>query len=229
MKISKLAKNIDPTWFKHLRDEFDKEYMIKLESFLECEKKAGKTIFPQESDIFSSLEVTPLDKVKVVIIGQDPYHGDNQAHGMSFSVRPGVRLPPSLRNIYKELQSDLGINPSDSGYLIKWSKQGVLLLNSVLTVEKGKAGSHQKKGWEKFTDKIIEILNEQKSDLVFLLWGSPAQKKAKGVDKQKHHILKTVHPSPLSAHRGWFGCKHFSMTNEYLKSKNLEPIDWSVD
>lgn len=219
---------LESGWKKELSTEFNSQYMKELDAFLTAERSKEKTIFPNEKDIFNAFNHTPLDKVKVVIIGQDPYHGPNQAHGMCFSVKKGVKIPPSLRNIYKELNNDLSIEPAEHGLLENWANQGVLLLNTVLTVEKGKAGSHQKKGWEKFTDKVIEILNEQEN-LVFLLWGSPAQKKAKNVDENRHLVLKSVHPSPLSAHRGFFGQHHFSKCNDYLKSVGKKPIDWSVD
>ncbi|MCK5884784.1 MAG: uracil-DNA glycosylase [Bacteriovoracaceae bacterium] len=228
MKLLTQLNQINKTWRDHLSCEINCDYMLTLEAFLEAEKEKGKTIFPAETNIFSAFDSTPLNKVRVVIIGQDPYHGDDQAHGMSFSVLPGVKIPPSLRNIYKELKSDLGISSPSSGHLIGWAKQGVLLLNTVLTVEKSIAASHQKKGWEQFTDKVIQVLNDECDDLVFLLWGSSAQKKAKGVDLVKHHILKTVHPSPLSAYRGFLGCKHFSHTNEILIQKGYDPIDWKA-
>ena len=219
---------LETGWKKELSAELKTDYMKELDSFLSEEKKLGKEIYPAEKDIFNAFNYTPLEQVKVVIIGQDPYHGENQAHGMCFSVKKGVKLPPSLRNIYKELYNDLSIEPAEHGHLEKWANQGVLLLNTVLTVEKGKAGSHQKKGWEKFTDKVIKILNDREN-IVFLLWGSPAQKKAKNVDKNKHLILKSVHPSPLSAHRGFFGQHHFSKCNEYLKTIGKKPIDWSIN
>ncbi len=197
-------------------------------NFLDDEIKHGKVIYPSSEDIFSAFKYTPLDKVKVVIIGQDPYHGEGQAHGLSFSVRAGVKTPPSLVNIFKELYDDIGVQIPNHGYLKSWAEQGVLLLNNVLTVEASKAGSHQKKGWEKFTDKVIEILNEKREGIVFILWGSPAQKKASKVDDQKHFIIKSVHPSPLSSYRGFFGSKPFSKTNDWLKKMGKTEIDWMI-
>jgi uracil-DNA glycosylase len=219
---------IDPSWKAVLADEFEAPYMEKLREFLISEANAGKVIYPKGSDIFSAFNLTPFDKVKVVIIGQDPYHGPEQAHGLSFSVPKGVKIPPSLVNIYKELKDDLGITPPSHGFLEEWARQGVLLLNNVLTVEDGKAASHHGQGWEKFTDKVIEVLNQKKENLVFILWGSPAQKKAAAVDSKKHFILKSVHPSPLSSYRGFFGSKPFSQTNAFLKSKGLKEIDWHI-
>lgn len=219
---------LENSWKKHLNGELDKSYMVELKEFLADEAKAGKTIYPNDESIFNAFNTTPLDDVKVVIIGQDPYHGAAQAHGLSFSVQRGVKIPPSLMNIYKELKDDINFELPDHGELTKWAKQGVLLLNSSLTVEHAKAGSHRKKGWEIFTDKVIEVLNTEKENLVFLLWGSPAQKKAGIVDIDKHLVLKSPHPSPLSAYRGFLGCKHFSQTNEYLKSVGKNEIDWSL-
>jgi len=223
-----MTNQIENEWNDKLSDEFQKDYMISLKSFLADELASGKTIYPNEPEIFSALNMTDFRDVKVVIIGQDPYHGPGQAHGMCFSVKPGVKTPPSLVNIYKEMKEDLGIEPAPHGYLQHWAEQGVLLLNTVLTVEKSKAHSHQKKGWEIFTDKIIQLINEERENVVFLLWGSPAQKKAAKVDPNRHFILKSVHPSPLSAYRGFFGCKHFSKTNEFLRSKGLKEIDWKL-
>lgn len=219
---------IDPSWKEVLSDEFSAPYMGKLREFLISEADAGKIIYPAENDIFAALNLTPFDKVKVVIIGQDPYHGPGQAHGLSFSVPKGVKIPPSLVNIYKELKDDLDITPPTHGYLEDWACQGVLLLNNVLTVEDGKAGSHHNHGWEQFTDKIIEVLNQKKENLVFILWGSPAQKKAKSVNESKHFIIKSVHPSPLSSYRGFFGSKPFSKTNAFLKSKGIKEINWKI-
>ncbi len=195
-------------------------------AFIAAEKAAGKTIYPAEENIFRALELTPLQDVKVVILGQDPYHGERQAHGLSFSVPEGVKIPPSLVNIYKELQSDLGVMPPPSGLLEHWAHQGVLLLNSVLSVEAGKAGSHQGKGWEAFTDAVIAAVNGQDKAVVFMLWGSYAQKKAAFVDADKHLVLKSAHPSPLSAYRGFFGCKHFSKANDFLGAQEQVPIKW---
>lgn len=216
------------SWEKHLKDEFSKDYFINLSNFLERELTEKKIIYPAQENIFTALNETILDNVKVVIIGQDPYHGPNQAHGLSFSVNKGIKIPPSLVNIYKELNDDLGCNIPCHGNLISWAKQGVLLLNNVLTVEASKAGSHQKKGWEIFTDKIIDIINNEKENIVFILWGSPAQKKAARVNKEKHYLVESVHPSPLSSYRGFFGSKPFSKTNEYLKNNGLKEIDWSI-
>jgi len=218
--------NLEHSWQVKLGSEINKEYFLKLSSFIDHEREQGLSIYPPINEVFSAFNHTPFDKVKVVIIGQDPYHGPGQAHGLSFSVRPEVKIPPSLRNIYKELHEDLGCPISSEGDLSSWADQGVLLLNTVLTVEQGKAGSHHKKGWENFTDKVIEILNEEKEHLVFLLWGSPAQKKGAKVDSKKHLVLKSVHPSPLSAYRGFFGSKPFSKANEYLKKNKLDPIHW---
>lgn len=202
--------------------------MASLRQFLQNEREAGKQIYPRANDWFHALDSTPLEQVKVVILGQDPYHGLGQAHGLCFSVQPGVKTPPSLVNIYKELESDLGIERADHGNLDAWAKQGVLLLNAVLTVEAHQAGSHQGKGWEKFTDAIIELVNQRGQPAVFILWGSYAQKKAGFIDTSKHLVLKSVHPSPLSAHRGFFGSKPFSQTNEFLEKHGLKAIDWQV-
>ncbi len=191
-------------------------------------KKMGKKIFPREEDVFTALELTSFKDVKVVILGQDPYHGENQAHGLAFSVKKGIPKPPSLVNIFKELQSDLGLLPPEHGCLEDWARQGVLLLNTVLTVEESKPGSHHGKGWEIFTDRIIQILNQKKDHLVFILWGSPAQKKITMLDEKKHLILKSPHPSPLSSYRGFFGSKPFSKTNDYLNKNGLKMIDWKI-
>lgn len=219
---------IEPQWSSRLAAEFDQEYMLNLKKFLKQELQSKKTIYPQGSEYFAALNLTPFDQVKVVIVGQDPYHGPGQAHGLCFSVRDGVRLPPSLLNIFKELKSDLGYDISKSGNLEAWAKQGVLLLNSVLTVQDGQAASHQGRGWETFTDKIIEKINAEKENVVFLLWGSYAQKKAAFVDRKKHFVIESPHPSPLSAHRGFFGTKPFSKINNYLQSKGISPIDWRL-
>jgi len=220
---------LDESWKRHLGDEFSKEYMIELKKFLAAEYKKGKKIFPRGDEYFAAFNLTPFDQVKVVILGQDPYHGPGQAHGLSFSVRNGVDFPPSLQNIFKELKSDLGIDRPLTGDLSKLAKQGVLLLNSVLTVEQSKAASHQSRGWEMFTDAVIRALNDQKEGLVFVLWGAYAQKKAAFVDRKKHLIIESPHPSPLSAHRGFFGTKPFSKINTYLQSRGLTPIDWRLD
>ncbi len=202
--------------------------MRALSAFLRSEKHAGKTLYPPGSRIFAALDMTPFDTVKVVILGQDPYHGPGQAHGLCFSVLPGVPVPPSLDNIFKELGSDLGLPRPDHGCLIPWARQGVLLLNAVLTVERGHAGSHQGRGWEEFTDTCVEALNRERENLVFLLWGSYAQKKGRIIDPRRQRVLKAPHPSPLSAHRGFLGCRHFSRTNEYLRQHGQTPIDWRL-
>jgi uracil-DNA glycosylase len=219
---------LNESWKAPLLPEFQADYMVRLKAFLLTEKEAGKRIFPKGSEWFRALDLTPLDKVRVVILGQDPYHGSGQAHGLCFSVKPGVPPPPSLLNIYKELQSDLGIPRPRHGFLEHWANQGVLLLNSVLTVEMAKAASHQKRGWEQFTDAVIRLVNAKDKPVVFLLWGSYAQKKAGFVDTSKHLVLKSVHPSPLSAYNGFFGCRHFSQCNAFLESKGMPPIDWSL-
>ncbi len=216
------------SWKAPLLPEFQAAYMVQLRTFLLAEKAAGKQIFPKGSEWFRALDLTPLDRVRVVILGQDPYHGHGQAHGLCFSVKPGVRPPPSLVNIYKELQSDLGIPRADHGFLEHWANQGVLLLNSVLTVETAKAASHQKKGWEQFTDKVIQLVNAKDDPVVFMLWGAYAQKKAAFVDANKHLVLKAAHPSPLSAHNGFLGCRHFSQCNAFLENNGLAPIAWAL-
>nr|WP_194299883.1 uracil-DNA glycosylase [Acetobacter conturbans] len=219
---------MDENWRVALQKEFDASYMKDLKAFLLKEKEAGKMIFPRGPEWFRALNLTPLGSVRVVILGQDPYHGAGQAHGLCFSVRRGVRIPPSLVNIYKEMQSDLGIPPARHGNLTHWAKQGVLLLNSVLTVEQGQAASHQRQGWERFTDAVIACVNEQKTPVVFILWGSYAQKKAAFVDASRHLVLKGPHPSPLSAHNGFFGGHYFSKANAFLEEHGLKPIDWRL-
>ena len=219
---------LEPSWKGRLRLEFSQAYMQGLREFLNKEKSAGKAIYPRGSEYFAALDHTPFDKVKVVILGQDPYHGPKQAHGLCFSVRPGVEIPPSLQNIFIELKSDLGIEPPDHGHLAHWAEQGVLLLNATLSVEAGKAGSHQNRGWEKFTDAVIDVLNREREGLVFVLWGSYAQKKGEFIDTRKHLVLSGPHPSPLSAHRGFFGCRHFSRINSYLQAHGKAPIDWRL-
>lgn len=219
---------LENSWTPSLGEEFEKPYMKELLKFLDKEKKTGKNIFPPEESILEAFHLTPFENVKVVILGQDPYHGEGQAHGLAFSVRKGIKPPPSLVNIFKELKHDLGLNPPAHGCLEAWASQGVLLLNTVLTVEQGLAGSHHGKGWETFTDKVIAVLNEKKENLVFILWGNPAQKKARHVDEKKHLILKSVHPSPLSFHRGFLGSSPFSKANSYLKEKKIKVIDWSL-
>jgi uracil-DNA glycosylase len=216
------------TWNSILSAEKEKTYYQSMNAKIEAERALGKIIFPKEKDIFTAFDLTAFDDVKVVILGQDPYHGAGQAHGLSFSVLPEIKIPPSLRNMYKELAEDIdGFVIPDHGYLESWAKQGVLLLNTVLTVEEGKAHSHAKLGWETFTESIIEQLNKNKENVIFLLWGAHAQKKGANIDGTRHSVLKAPHPSPLSAHRGFFGCKHFSQVNELLKSKNLSEINWT--
>ena len=219
---------MESSWKSRLLPEFEKPYMQNLKTFLQEELKRNKRIYPPGGEYFNAFNTTPFDKVRAVIVGQDPYHGFRQAHGLSFSVPPGVTSPPSLVNIYRELKEDLNIPIASHGCLTAWARQGVLLLNSSLTVEAGQAGSHRGRGWEEFTDQAISILNREKEHLVFFLWGSPAQRKGAIVDSYRHCVLKAPHPSPLSASRGFFGCRHFSKANEYLASKNLEPIDWST-
>ncbi len=220
---------LEDSWKNKLEDEFNLEYLKNLRDFLIAEKTAGKTIYPESNHIFAALNTTPFDDVKVVIIGQDPYHGPNQAHGLSFSVKPSIPHPPSLMNIFKELKQDVGISKkSGDGYLMGWATQGVLLLNAVLTVEAGKANSHQGRGWEIFTDKIVHLINDLRENIVFILWGSYAQKKGAFIDRKKHYVIESPHPSPLSAHRGFLGSKPFSKINTYLESKNKKPIDWSL-
>ena len=219
---------IQNDWLEPLKPEFKKPYYEKLYAKVK-EEYSTNLIFPPADDIFNAFDFTPLSEVKVVILGQDPYHGDGQAHGLCFSVKPDVDVPPSLVNIYKELQSDLGCYVPNHGYLEKWAKQGVLLLNTVLTVRAHQANSHRGIGWEEFTDAAIRILNEQDRPIVFLLWGKPAQSKKSMLHNAKHLILTAPHPSPLSAHRGFFGCKHFSQTNEFLKEQGLSPIDWQIE
>ena len=216
------------SWDDILKDEFEKDYYKKIREFLKFEYSHYK-IYPNMNNIFDSLKYASYEDVKVVIIGQDPYHEEGQAHGLSFSVQPGIAIPPSLQNIYKELHDDLGLYIPNNGYLVKWAKQGVLLLNNVLTVRAGLANSHKDCGWELFTDSVVKKLNERESPVVFIFWGSCAKAKESLVDSKKHYILKAVHPSPLSAYRGFFGCKHFSKTNEILKKLGKEPIDWQIE
>lgn len=219
---------LHPGWLERLSGEFAASYMADLKRFLVSEREKGKRIFPKGSEWFRALDLTPLEEVRVVILGQDPYHGPGQAHGLCFSVQPGVQTPPSLVNIFKELQSDLGIRPARHGFLEHWAKQGVLLLNSVLTVEMGRAASHRDRGWERFTDHIIREVNAKGDPVVFLLWGSYAQKKAAFVDESRHLVLKAPHPSPLSAHSGFLGCRHFSKANAFLEERGLKPVDWAL-
>ncbi len=221
---------LETSWKEALAAEFDKPYMQRLRHFLQQEKEARKVIYPRGDHIFHALDLTPLPDVKVVVIGQDPYHGPRQAHGLCFSVQPGVRLPPSLENIFQEINDDLG-DPGhrlggSRGCLTPWARQGVLLLNAVLTVERGRANSHQGQGWETFTDEIVNVLNTGRDGLVFLLWGSYAQRKGAIVDRTRHRVLTAPHPSPLAAHRGFFGCRHFSQANAYLEGRGVAPIDW---
>ncbi|MBC7279920.1 uracil-DNA glycosylase [Hoeflea sp.] len=222
------AVRLEESWKAALSDEFSSPYMAELRAFLKSEIDAGKQVFPNGPEYFAALDLTPLDKVKVVILGQDPYHGEGQAHGLCFSVRPGVRVPPSLRNVYKELETDLGIPQARHGNLEAWARQGVLMLNAVLTVERGLAASHRGRGWEHFTDAVIAQVNALPHPVVFLLWGSHAQKKASFVDTSRHLVLTAPHPSPLSAHTGFLGCRHFSKANAFLEKNGMTPIDWSL-
>jgi uracil-DNA glycosylase len=224
-----MAIELEPSWLEVLGDEFDKDYMKQLRRFLKDEKHAGNKIYPKGNDIFNAFAKTPFTNLKVVILGQDPYHGENQAHGLSFSVQKGVTIPPSLRNIYKELSADIpGFTIPSHGDLTEWAEQGVLLLNASLTVRAGIPGSHQKKGWEEFTDNVIKTVSDKKEGIIFILWGSFAQAKSELIDKKKHHIIKSPHPSPFSADRGFFGSKPFSKTNEILKNGGKSPVDWQI-
>lgn len=218
---------LSPSWLEQIGEEFDKPYMHSLKEFLQSEKAKGKIIYPKGDHIFNAMNTTPFDKVRVVILGQDPYHGEGQAHGLSFSVPDGVKPPPSLMNIYKEIAAEYNVPIPKTGNLTRWAEQGVLLLNATLTVENALAGSHQKKGWEEFTDKIIHALNDSHEHIVFMLWGSYAQKKGAFIDKTRHLVLQSVHPSPLSAHRGFLGCGHFKAANDYLEKHNLPAINWT--
>lgn len=219
---------LEPSWKDRIGEYLARPDMRALSDFLRSEKQAGKVIYPPGPEIFAAFDHTSFDAVRVVILGQDPYHGPNQAHGLCFSVRPGERTPPSLQNIYKEIQRDLGLRAPDHGCLTPWADRGVLLLNATLTVQQATAGSHQGKGWEGFTDAAIDALNREREGLVFMLWGSYAQKKGQLIDGTRHCILRSVHPSPLSAHRGFIGCGHFSAANQYLESRGEPPIDWSL-
>ena len=228
-QMSDKQVQMEESWSKVLQDEFQKEYFKEIQEFLRKDKMENE-VFPPEPEIFAAFNHVPFNDVKVVIIGQDPYHGVNQANGLCFSVNPGIAHPPSLINIFKELESDLDIPYPKSGDLSKWAKQGVLLLNATLTVRKSEANSHEKIGWQTFTDEVIEKLSKEREGIVFLLWGGFAKKKGKKIDRTKHHVLETGHPSPLSANRGyWFGNKHFSAANELLKDKSLAPINWEVE
>ncbi len=222
-----ISTRINNSWDKILQDEFKKPYFKNLVNFLDSEKKAGKVIFPPSDDIFNAFKHTAFDNVKVVILGQDPYHGSGQAHGLCFSVKPDIKTPPSLKNIYKEMNTDLGLEPVNHGYLINWADQGILMLNAVLTVEQSKPGSHRKRGWEIFTDRVIEILNQEKENLVFILWGNDARKKKSMLDESKHYIIESAHPSPFSV-KNFYGTQPFSKTNNYLKNKGIEPVNWSL-
>lgn len=219
---------LEPSWKARVGDWLLRPEMRELSAFLRQRKTAGAHIFPPGPQIFAAFDATPFDQVKVVVLGQDPYHGFGQAHGLCFSVQPGVPVPPSLLNIYKEIETDLGLPRPDHGCLLPWAQRGVLLLNAVLTVEEGKAGAHQGRGWEGFTDHVVDVLNREREGLVFLLWGSYAQAKGKVIDPRRHKVLKAPHPSPLSAHRGFLGCGHFSAANEYLRRRGLEPVDWRL-
>lgn len=216
------------TWKEAIGEEKSLPYFQQILQFVQAERAAGKTVFPPQNEVFSAFSLTEFADVKVVILGQDPYHGFNQAHGLAFSVKPGIAPPPSLLNMYKELASDVGFQMPSHGYLVEWAKQGVLLLNTVLTVEQGKAHSHANIGWETFTDKVIAQLNQHREKLVFLLWGSYAQKKGQFINRNRHCVLTAPHPSPLSAHRGFLGCRHFSQTNDYLRSQGIAPIEWQL-
>ena len=217
---------LENSWKERLADEFSQPYMTELRAFLLERKRRGATIYPPGNQIFNALDSTPFDRVRVVIFGQDPYHGPGQAHGLCFSVPEGVQVPPSLVNIYREIADDLGLKSPGSGNLQSWAEQGVLLLNAVLTVERGRASAHQGKGWERFTDRVARELNEGRENLVFLLWGAYAMKKGEMIDRERHLVLTAPHPSPLSAHRGFFGCRHFSKANAWLEQHGMEPIRW---
>jgi uracil-DNA glycosylase len=217
---------LERSWKNRLANEFEEPHMVALRTFLLERKRAGAVIYPPGNLIFNALDSTPFDRVKVVILGQDPYHGPGQAHGLCFSVRKGVEVPPSLRNIYREMADDLGSEPPADGDLQHWAEQGVLLLNAVLTVERGHAGAHQGRGWERFTDRVVSELNEHRENLVFMLWGSYAMKKGSVIDRSRHLVLTAPHPSPLSAHRGFFGCRHFSKANAWLAQHGEQPIRW---
>jgi uracil-DNA glycosylase len=224
-----MSIELEESWLNVLQEEFSKDYMIRLKQFLKEERNEGYTIYPKNSDIFNAFNHTPFTNLKAVILGQDPYHGVNQAHGLSFSVQKGINPPPSLKNIYKELAADIpGFVIPSHGELTEWADQGVMLLNATLTVRAGSPGSHQKKGWEIFTDTVIQKISEQKEGIVFLLWGKFAQAKAELIDAEKHHILKAAHPSPYSADSGFFGCRHFSKTNTFLEKEGKTPIDWQI-
>jgi len=219
---------LHPEWLARLAPEFSTDYMRALSRYLRQRKAAGAAVYPPGAQIFNALDSTPPSSVRAVILGQDPYHGPGQAHGLCFSVRPGVPVPPSLVNIYKELHDDIGFEIPEHGCLQRWADHGVLLLNAVLTVERGRAGAHQGKGWERFTDRVVDEINGGDHPVVFFLWGSHAQRKGAGIDRQRHLVLTAPHPSPLSAHRGFLGCRHFSRANRWFEEQGLEPIDWSL-
>jgi uracil-DNA glycosylase len=225
--MTNINPQIEESWKAILANEFNKQYFNELKAFL-IEERTKFTVYPAGQNIFNAFNFTPFDSVKVVILGQDPYHGPGQAHGLSFSVPEGIKPPPSLANIFKELKSDIGLPISTSGNLESWAKQGVLLLNATLTVRANEAGSHQKKGWEQFTDTVIKMISDEKTGIIFLLWGRFAQDKAQIIDASKHYILKAAHPSPFSAYNGFMGCKHFSKTNELLVNNGFEPISWEI-
>lgn len=220
------AIKLEQSWLDRIGGEFDRPYMENLRAFLRAEKEAGRVVYPKGPEIFNAMNTTPFDAVKVVIIGQDPYHGPDQAHGLAFSVRRGIPVPPSLMNIYKEIESTYGAKMPRHGDLTGWARQGVLLLNATLTVQQANAGSHQKRGWEEFTDAVIRAVNERHEHAVFMLWGAYAQKKGAFIDREKHLVLQAPHPSPLSAHRGFLGCGHFKKANDYLAAQGRAPIDW---
>lgn len=222
------AVQLEESWKRRVGDWFAQPQMRELSRFLRERKAAGAAVFPPGPQIFHAFQATPFEQVKVVILGQDPYHGHGQAHGLSFSVPVGVPVPPSLLNMYKELEADLGLPRPDHGCLLPWARQGVLLLNAVLTVEEGRAGAHQGRGWEGFTDHVVEVLNREREGLVFMLWGAYAQRKGTAIDTRRHRVLKAPHPSPLSAHRGFLGCRHFSAANAYLQHNGQTPIDWAL-
>ena len=229
MTQAKSTIDLNPSWLAQLSCEFEQDYMRQLKDFLQREEAESKVIYPRCSHIFNAFNATQFDQVKVVILGQDPYHGPNQAHGLSFSVPEGVRVPPSLINIYKELMADIGMEKPSHGNLSAWAAQGVLLLNSVLTVEHQQAASHKNQGWERFTDAVVAKLAAQRENVVFMLWGSYAQAKGRSIDASKHLVLKAPHPSPLSAHRGFLGCKHFSQANQYLLAHGQQAVEWAID
>jgi uracil-DNA glycosylase len=219
---------LEPSWKQRVGAWLQRDDMQGLSAFLRERSAAGARIHPPAAQIFAAFDATPFDEVKVVVLGQDPYHGPGQAHGLCFSVLPGVPVPPSLQNVYREIERDLGVARPAHGYLMPWARRGVLLLNAVLTVEEGQAGSHQGRGWEGFTDHVVETLGREREGLVFLLWGSYAQAKGRVIDTARHRVLRTTHPSPLSAHRGFLGCGHFSAANQYLARRGVPPIDWSL-